>query len=105
MSASLTSAMQEQENGSHEVLQAIKDINSITNEVQQGSAEMLRGGEGVAIEMQKLDGLTRIITDSMNEMSAGAIEISNAMQEVSDVVQQNKVSIASLVQEVSKFKV
>ena len=41
----------------------------------------------------------------MNEMSAGAIEISNAMQEVSDVVQQNKASIASLVQEVSKFKV
>ncbi|MGP1437466.1 MAG: methyl-accepting chemotaxis protein [Treponema sp.] len=105
MSASLTSAMQEQENGSREVLTAIKDINSITNEVQQSSAEMLRGGEGVAMEMQKLDGLTRVITDSMNEMSAGAIEISNAMQEVSDVVQQNKASIASLVQEVSKFKV
>ncbi|MGP1415376.1 MAG: methyl-accepting chemotaxis protein [Treponema sp.] len=104
MSASLTAAMQEQENGSREVLTAIKDINSITNEVQQGSAEMLRGGEGVATEMQKLDGLTRVITDSMNEMSAGAIEISNAMQEVSDVVQQNKMSIASLVQEVSKFK-
>ena len=105
MSASLTRAMQEQENGSREVLTAIKDINSITDEVQQGSTEMLKGGEGVAIEMQKLDGLTRIITDSMNEMSAGAIEISNAMQEVSDVVQQNKVSIAKLVQEVTKFKV
>ena len=105
MSASLTAAMQEQENGSREVLTAIKDINSITTEVQQGSAEMLRGGEGVAVEMQKLDGLTRVITDSMNEMSAGAIEISNAMQEVSDVVQQNKASIAGLVQEVSKFKV
>jgi len=105
MSASLTAAMQEQENGSREVLQAIKDINFITNEVQQGSAEMLRGGEGVAIEMQKLDGFTRVITDSMNEMSAGAIEITNAMQEVSDVVQQNKASIANLVKEVSKFKV
>ena len=105
MSSVLTSAMQEQENGSREVLTAIKDINSITNEVQQGSAEMLRGGEGVAIEMQKLDGLTRVITDSMNEMAAGAVQISNAMQEVSDVVQQNKASIASLVQEVSKFKV
>ena len=105
MSSVLTSAMQEQENGSREVLTAIKDINSITNEVQQGSAEMLRGGEGVAVEMQKLDGLTRVITDSMNEMAAGAVQISNAMQEVSDVVQQNKASIASLVQEVSKFKV
>ena len=73
--------------------------------MQQGSAEMLRGGEGVAIEMQKLDGFTRVITDSMNEMSAGAIEITNAMQEVSDVVQQNKASIANLVKEVSKFKV
>ena len=31
---------------------------------------MLKGGESVAEEMHKLDDLTRIITDSMNEMSA-----------------------------------
>ena len=105
MSHRLTEAMREQENGSREVLVAIKDINSVTNEVQQGSAEMLRGSEGVAKEMEKLDGLTRVITDSMNEMSAGAIQISNAVNEVADITNKNKMSIQALVTEVEKFKV
>ena len=105
MSERLTEAMQSQESGSREVLTAIKNINSVTNEVQQGSAEMLKGSEGVLVEMEKLDGLTRIITDSMNEMAAGAMQISNAVNEVADIAQKNKMSIQSLVSEVGKFKV
>ena len=105
MSARLTEAMDEQENGSKEVLVAIKSINTVTIEVQAGSDEMLKGGEGVAKEMQKLDGLTRIITESMNEMASGAVQISNAVQEVSEITQKNKRSIEALAQEVGKFKV
>ena len=105
MSARLTEAMREQEKGSREVLTAIKNINTVTMEVQAGSEEMLKGGEGVTREMQKLDGLTRIITDSMNEMAAGAVEINNAVQEVNEITQKNKQSIEALVGEVSKFKV
>ena len=105
MSARLTEAMREQENGSREVLTAIKSINTVTIEVQAGSEEMLKGGEGVAAEMQKLDSLTRIITDSMNEMASGAVQINNAVQEVSEITQRNKRSIENLAQEVSKFKV
>ena len=105
MSARLTEAMREQENGSKEVLTAIKSINTVTIEVQAGSEEMLKGGEGVASEMQKLDSLTRIITDSMNEMASGAVQINNAVQEVSEITQRNKRSIQNLAQEVSKFKV
>ena len=105
MSARLTEAMREQENGSREVLTAIKDINSVTNEVQQGSAEILRGSVGVSGEMEKLDGLTRIITDSMNEMAAGATQISNAVQEVAEITNKNKMSIDGLVKEVERFKV
>ena len=105
MSARLTEAMREQENGSKEVLTAIKSINTVTVEVQAGSEEMLKGGEGVAKEMQKLDGLTRVITDSMNEMASGAVQINNAVQEVNELTQKNKRSIENLAQEVSKFKV
>ena len=105
MSARLTEAMREQENGSKEVLTAIKSINTVTIEVQAGSEEMLKGGEGVAEEMQKLDGLTRVITDSMNEMASGAIQINNAIQEVNEITQRNKRSIENLAEEVGKFKV
>ncbi|MGP1594289.1 MAG: methyl-accepting chemotaxis protein, partial [Treponema sp.] len=105
MSTRLTESMDEQENGSHEVLTAIKTISTVTAEVQAGSEEMLKGGEGVASEMQKLDGLTRIITDSMNEMASGAVQISNAIQEVNEITQRNKQSIESLAAEVAKFKI
>ncbi len=105
MSNRLTEAMREQENGSREVLTAIKSINTVTVEVQAGSEEMLKGGEGVAVEMRKLDDLTRVITESMNEMASGAVQISNAVQEVNEISQKNKRSIESLAEEVGKFKV
>ena len=105
MSSRLTESMREQENGSREVLVAIKSINSVTTEVQAGSEEMLRGGEGVAGEMQKLDNLTHIITESMNEMASGIVQINNTMQEVNALTQKNKQSIENLVAEVGKFKV
>ena len=105
MSAHLTKAMREQEKGSKEVLAAIKNINTVTEEVQAGSEEMLKGGEGVTQEMQKLDNLTRIITDSMNKMAAGAVQINNAVQEVNEITQNNKRNIENLTKEVGQFKV
>ena len=66
---------------------------------------MLRGGEGVAEEMRKLDDLTRIIADSMNEMASGAVQISNAVQDVNEITQKNKASIDNLAKEVKKFTV
>ena len=105
MSAELTAAMKEQENGSREVLAAIKTISSVTAEVKDGSEEMLTGGKGVAKEMQKLDRLTAEIKDSMNEMSAGVQQINNAVQEVNELARKNKDSIEGLAAEVRKFKV
>ena len=66
---------------------------------------MLKGGESVAEEMHKLDDLTRVITESMNEMASGAVQISNAVQDVSEITQRNKQSIENLATEVGKFKV
>ena len=104
MSAHLTESTREQEHGSKEVLAAIKTINMVTTEVRAGSDEMLKGGEGMSMEMQKLDDLTHVITMSMNEMAAGVIQINNAVQEVNELTQKNKRSIASLADEVGKFK-
>ena len=105
MSAQLTAAMKEQENGSREVLAAIKNISAVTMEVKNGSEEMLVGGKGVADEMRKLDQLTAVIKDSMNEMAAGVQQINNAVQEVNNLARKNKDSIEGLAEEVEKFKV
>lgn len=105
MSNRLTETIREQENSSNEVLSSIKNINTVTMEVQAGSEEMLKGGESVAEEMRKLDSLTRVITESMNEMASGAVQINNAVREVHEISQKNKQSIDNLATEVGKFKV
>ena len=105
MSAQLTAAMKEQENGSREVLAAIKNISAVTMEVKNGSEEMLVGGKGVANEMRKLDQLTAVIKDSMNEMAAGVQQINRAVHEVNDLARKNKDSIEGLAEEVGKFRV
>ena len=66
---------------------------------------MLSGSGEVAREMNKLDGLTQVITSSMDEMSAGAIQINNAIVEVNDLVQKNKESIEILANKVKEFTV
>ena len=105
MSSTLMEAMLEQKHGSNEVLSAIKNINTVTMEVQTGSEEMLKSGERVTAEMRKLDELTRTITASMNEMAEGAVQINSAAEEVNEIAQKNNQSIDTLANEVGKFRV
>ena len=55
--------------------------------------------------MQRLDDLTRVITDSMNEMASGAVQISNAVLGVHEITQRNKKAISNLTAVVKKFKI
>ena len=105
MSSSLMEAMQEQAHASRDVLHAIKTISMVTEEVQAGSKEMLKGGEDVVKVIQKLTDITRLIADSMNEMSTGAVQITHAMHDVNEISQKNKSSIDALGDVVKKFKV
>ena len=66
MSTRLTEAMQEQENGSREVLEAIRNINEATVTIKEGSGGILRSGNAAANEMSKLGNLTEIISNSVN---------------------------------------
>ncbi|MGP1588219.1 MAG: methyl-accepting chemotaxis protein [Treponemataceae bacterium] len=101
----ITRSMQEQMNANKEVLVAIKDINATSNAVKSGSSEMLSGSGEVSREMNKLDGLTEVITNSMDEMSTGSIQINNAIIEINDLVQKNKESIEILANKVKEFKI
>ena len=98
-------AMQEQKNGSMHVVQAMEKIGSMTHEVQLVSQEMLKGSTAVSDEMTLLAAMSDAIACSMNEMASGAVQINNAVQEVNDITQKNKMSIQNLSDEVSKFKV
>ena len=77
----------------------------VTSQVSTGSAEILRNEESAAKGIHTLNDAARVITESMNEMASGAVQINNAVQEVNEITQKNKQSIESLAEEVSKFKV
>ena len=101
----ILASMREQENANRDILEAVKAINTATETVQSGSADMLRGGERTLAEIRRLDDFVNTVTASMNEMSDNAGQINSAVQEVSAITQKNKRSIDNLAGEVAKFKV
>lgn len=98
-------AMQEQNNGSEQIVQAMGHIKTMTQEVKRSSQEMLSNSNLVSEEMRRLGEMSDTIANSMNEMASGTTQISNAVQEVSNISQINKENIKTLAEEVAKFKV
>lgn len=102
---SIKNAMDEQGEGSKQILEAVGQLNSITGEVKSGSVEMLTGSSEVIRESENLGRITGEVTGSMNEMASGVQQITIAVNKVNDISQENKQSIDALLQEVGAFKV
>jgi methyl-accepting chemotaxis protein len=101
----IRNAMEEQGQGSHQVLQAIGNVNEITSYVRNGSGEMLDGSEEVIRESKNLERATQEISNGMNEMAIGAEQINTAIHRVNDLCGDNRENISLLMKEVSRFKV
>jgi methyl-accepting chemotaxis protein len=98
-------AMEEQGEGSKQILQSAGDLNDITRQVKSGSEEMLDGSKEVMKESQNLEKVTQEITGGMNEMASGADQINIAVNNVSEMTTKNREGIETLLREVSRFKV
>jgi methyl-accepting chemotaxis protein len=101
----IRNAMEEQGQGSKQILGAIARLNEITQQVKGGSTEMLEGSKEVILESKNLEKVTQEITGSMNEMASGTEQINVAVHRVNEISNKNRENIDVLVQEVSKFKV
>ena len=101
----IMNAMQEQKDGSAQIVQAMQHIESMTEEIKTSSHAMIGSSSLVSQEMERLSMLSDSIANSMNEMASGAVQISNAESEINDISQTNKQSIRNVVKEVGKFKV
>ena len=101
---SIVNSMKEQDRNSRQVLNAIKEINKVTEEVKEASAEMIEGGSQIAEEMHKLSEITHETTARVNDIAAGADHITNAVHEINLVTHKNKESIQKLSEEISRFK-
>ena len=94
-------AMEEQGQGSKQVLDAIGDLNEISRQVKEGSYEMLRGSEEVIKESRVLEKAAQEINEDMNAIASGADHINITVQQINEISDQNKENINILVGEVS----
>ena len=98
-------AMEDQSEGSRQVLSASQEVSDITQYVKGGSLQMLEGSREVIQESKNLEVVTQEITDGISEMSIGADEVNKAVNNANELSGRNRESIDLLVQAVSQFKV
>jgi methyl-accepting chemotaxis protein len=101
----IRNAMEEQTQGSQQILEAISQLNEVTQNVKSGSEEMLEGSKEILKEGENLEKATEEITGGMNEMASGAEQINIAVNQVNDLSSKNRENIDMLVREVARFKV
>jgi methyl-accepting chemotaxis protein len=101
----IRNAMEEQGQGSKQVLDSVGNVSGLTRQVKSGSAEMLEGSREVMNEGQNLERMTQEITGGVNEMASGANQVNVAVNHVNEISAKNRQAIDALIEEVSRFKV
>ena len=100
----IANAMEEQNAGNQQVLEAMHAISDSTAEVKNGSAEMLIGGEQILKEMQNLSEVTRVISETMNQINDFSTHISDAVAITTASTNSTKQSVTGLLDELDTFK-
>ena len=98
-------AMQEQTEGSGQVMDAMRMIHEITYSVNDSSTAVLQSSKEIGVEMQRLVEVTTSITNLMNDMADNADEVTRALGAIDDSVVKNMIVMNELVEEVAIFKV
>lgn len=100
----ISNAMEEQNAGNQQVLEAMRAISNSTTEVKNGSAEMLVGGEQILREMHNLAEVTRNISDTMSQINSFSQQISDAAAITKASTSGTKESLNKLATELNEFK-
>jgi methyl-accepting chemotaxis protein len=101
----IRNAMEEQDVGSKQILEAISQLNDISSQVKRGSEEMLAGSEEVVETSQTLEAITQELSNGMNEMAIGADQINEAVTQINELSEKNKNDIGELISQVDRFKI
>ena len=100
----INNAMNEQEEASKQILIALHEMNESTTNVQSTSKDMASHIESVQTESANLGHIAHTVAGSMEEMTAGIIDITNAAQNVSDMAGMTRDKIEQFDRLINKFK-
>ena len=101
----IRTAMEEQNEGSKQILEALKMMNDSTEEVRSASLEMQEGNKLILSEVQQLQDVTISMKSSMDEMSVGAQKINETGVVLTEVSDRMKDSIVKIGKQIDEFKV
>ncbi len=100
----IANAMEEQNSGNQQVLEAMRAISDSTVEVKNGSAEMLVGGEQILKEMKNLTEVTQVISDNMNQINDFSQQISDAITITTASTNSTQEGLTLLLKDLNTFK-
>lgn len=98
-------AMREQSAGGMQLLEAVRQINDITQDVKEASNQMFAGSREMGKEIAKLNEVTQNIHGSVNQMNEGTLQVGTSLLEVTSMTQKNRDTIRKLSREIVKFRV
>ena len=96
-------AMEEQTSGSDQVLEAMRAIHSITQQVSDSSSSVLQGSKEIDLEMRKLVEITNQITSSVNRMANGASDVNSALDVTNFELDRNHSVLKNLANTMAQF--
>jgi methyl-accepting chemotaxis protein len=103
--SNIRGAMEEQGQGSRQILEEVEKLNEVTRQVKEGSSHMLAGSKDVIRESKTLETATGEIAAGIQDVNNGAEHINSTVNRVSGISGITKQHIQTLFTEVSKFKV
>ena len=104
-SMQIRNAMEQQDTGNKEVLEAINISKEITQRVRSNSMQMQSASSEVTGEGKNLETLTDEVKTSINNIALGIDTINNAVKRSSEISRENNADIERLLKEISKFKI
>ena len=101
----IKSAMEEQNEGSKQIIDVLHTMNDSTVEVRTASAEMENGNKIILSEVQQLQNATISMRESTEEMAESARRISETGSELGKISGNVKHSIEKIGSQVDQFKI
>ncbi len=101
----IKSAMQEQQEGSRQILDALKDMSNSTAEVKTASSEMSVGNAQILEQVRQLQEVTDVMKGSVRQMSSSVMQIDTTGNELTEISAAMKDSISQIGLQIDSFEV
>ena len=96
-------AMQEQNEGSRQVLEALRDIENVTVQIRDGSVEMNAGTATILKEITRLSNVSQQVQDRAGSIAKAVEEINVSVSAIIESSSENTAAVSKLADITSKF--